>query len=77
VRKPSNKKGINIAVLPKEIREVWTANKTVAENFKDLGLSLNMAPRMLQSKVGTVLTEKYTKEMNPNFFSNRKKSLRE
>ena len=72
VRRATQKKGINIANLPDGIKEIWDTKKSVADNFKDMGLSLNMAPRMLQSKEGSKLTNRVTRELNPNFFNHRK-----
>jgi hypothetical protein len=69
VKRATQKKGINIANLPDGVKEIWDTAKSVGDNFKDMGLSLNTAPRMLQSKEGSKLTNRVTREMNPNFFS--------
>jgi hypothetical protein len=40
-RKATQKKGLNIQNLPANIREHWQKDKSVTENFEDMGLSLN------------------------------------
>lgn len=74
VRTATQKKGVNVMNLPTGIREQWDKNKSVTDNFKELGLSTNMAPRMLQSKEGSKLTNKVTKELNPAFYSARQRN---
>jgi len=41
----------------------------VKENFKALGLTLNLQPRMLQSKEGSKITDEATKVLAKNFYN--------
>lgn len=67
-KKPSQKKGINQAHLPEGIRKHWQASLSVKENFKALGLALNLQPRMLQSKEGSKITDVATKTIHQGYY---------
>ena len=60
-RKASQKKGLNKALLPEGMRKNWNKNLTVKENYKALGLSFSVKPRMMQSTEGSKLFDEATR----------------
>lgn len=74
VRKASQKRGLNLALLPEGIRKHWTDELSVKDNFKQLGLTLTLQPRMLQSKEGSKLTDLATRTLHPAHFEGREES---
>ncbi len=71
VRKASQKRGLNLALLPEGIRKHWTDELSVKDNFKQLGLTLTLQPRMLQSKEGSKITNAATRILHPAHFEGR------
>jgi len=53
-------------LLPEGIRKHWDKEISFKENFKQLGLTLNTQPRMLQSKEGSKITDQATKSLHPD-----------
>ena len=53
-------------MLPEGIRKHWDKEISFKENFKQLGLTLNTQPRMLQSKEGSKITDQATKSLHPD-----------
>ena len=55
------------------MREHWDEKKTMAENFKEMGLSLNMAPRMQQSKEGQKILSAAYEAKYPGYMPPKKR----
>ena len=76
VRQPGRMAKLNVNSLDKTLQSKWDKTKSPAQNFADLGLTMNLRPNMRQTKEGLSLLEHAKVRLNKPFFASKQQKLK-
>ena len=67
-RSSKQKRGLNPSKLNADLQRFWDKDKSPAQNFKNIGLTMNVKPSLRQTEEGKLLLSEARVKMNKTYY---------